>query len=97
VPRSLEKCSAVAEMGDRLAGIDMVEKRGLLCPFLRRAGSLPNIRVKTSRRKISKNTKFIVYFMLALVNIAACTFLATFELFCQASIALPSKNAFALH
>jgi len=27
------KCSAVAEMGDRLATIDMGRKVGVLCPF----------------------------------------------------------------
>jgi len=29
----LNKCSAVAEMADRLATIDMGQKEGLLCPF----------------------------------------------------------------
>jgi len=75
-PHNLEKCSAVAEMGDRLATIDVGPKegRGLLCPFLGRTGSPSNIGVKTSWRKISKNTKFMVYFMLTLVNIIDCTF-----------------------
>jgi len=47
------------------------------------------------KNKQKHKVYYIVYFMLALVNITACTFLATFELFCQVSIALPSKNAFA--
>ena len=31
------KCSALAEMGDRLATIDMGRKVGVLCPFFRRS------------------------------------------------------------
>jgi len=30
----INKSSAVAEMGDRLATVDIGRKRGLLCPFL---------------------------------------------------------------
>jgi len=37
-----DKCSAVAEMGDRLATIDMGRKLGGLCPFLGGAGSQCN-------------------------------------------------------
>jgi len=36
------RCSAVAEMGDRLATIDMGRKVGVLCPLLRGAGSPSN-------------------------------------------------------
>ena len=40
--RNLYKCSAVAEMGDRLARIDMGRKGGLLYPFQGGAGSPSN-------------------------------------------------------
>jgi len=41
-PGHFNKNSAVAEMGDRLATIDIGRKLGLLFPFLEGAGSLPN-------------------------------------------------------
>jgi len=42
--RSTNKCSAVAEMGDRLASIDMGENcRGGCAPFLEGGGAGPHL------------------------------------------------------
>jgi len=39
------KSSAVAEMGDRLATVDMGRKKGMLCPFLGGARNGPHVTI----------------------------------------------------